>query len=226
MHNMKKVTNNVEASKNDNYAKMPESDADGNKKAHDASDYAPMENNANSMFLPPYYYFVWQKKENLQKVLSMVLLLPTGVLTDAKDSGDLKATVTDNGWHLHLKLKWPPILSNVDAISESLYSGFTDTKSEEKPSSVQPFSDEIYNMVVMRQTMTSYLSGMKEHMDDDVFSEAFIPLSMQVQKKIDSTQYMQCGTTGTRIVFFNLIACEQNTFLGSPTKKFRPLYKK
>ena len=78
----------------------------------------------------------------------------------------------------------------------------------------------MFDMISKHEVLKVPVSELKDHVNKDVFSKALIPLSMQVQKKIVDIYYVQCETSGTRIVFYNIVALEQDTFMESPNKKF------
>ena len=106
----------------------------------------------------------------------------------------------------------------------SFFSELSVSQNEKKASSPKKqFSTEMYDMISKRQALKTSVALMKDHVNKDVFFEAIVPLSLQVQKKIADTHYMQCETSGTRIVFYDLLVLEQTTFMESPSKRFRNL---
>jgi len=176
--------------------------------------------NGPTRFLPPLYSATY-KNHAMTQMLVLYVLLPSGVLTEHADAGDMDASVMPGGWHVELKLNWPAFFYDHQKHFVSTFNELTaDTKydAEKKiPANQNDIIDSFNKRAALQQT----IAAMRQNVTTDMHSVATIELGMKVHNRIVKSDYFLCKQTKTRVAVFDFMAFEESTYLETAPKKFK-----
>jgi len=162
--------------------------------------YSNRTNGTNGMltFMPIYAQSVWIDHDKLQKMITLAIVLPSGIINPE----DSKVRVADNQHALMVSIKWPPMISKV----ASLHAYWNNTHDPDKK--LPQYHPKILGF-------HQYFASLKAEENDSLYSEAIIPLPFLVQK--DIAELTRLATTEEeRIIYVDLRAIQAMAYKCSP----------
>lgn len=164
------------------------------KKSHVGSTGKRTEERPGLTWEPLYSIALWKVGAKESKV-SVAIVLPSGV--DLKH--EVKIFVSDNQRELAVHVKWPRMISDVDALHHHW--------NEKNKNALPDFHPKII-------AFHDFYSGLRKREDDDLYSVAHILLPIQVQKNVEAI-YRLGDEYGTRIMYVDLKGFQDSGYKGN-----------
>lgn len=176
----------------------PPSKPPSTKKSHVGSTDKRIEERPGLTWEPLYSIALW-KCGAMESKVSMAIVLPSSV--DPKD--EVKIFVSDNQRELAVHVKWPRMISNVDALHHFWNKKNKDALPEFHPKIIA-FHD--------------FYSALRKREDDVLYSVAHILLPIQVQKNVEAIYHLG-DEYGTRILYVDLKGFQDSGYKGNRSDK-------
>ena len=157
---------------------------------------------------PIYSFSEWTDGKNLQKRLTIAVVLPSGVASQ-NDNDAAKIRVSEDLSSLVVTVKWPKLLTNID----HLHMHWTSKDGTCLPN---------YHPKVLG--FHHFFSCLKNDNEDEMWSTAMIDLPFKVKREILDETHLESKIHGTRIVYAELVALDENNYsTASKDKSFTKL---